>query len=113
MVTTLSRPTPGRGPVVVETLKGGVGVSSITFTFVGTEAGQVLGTVHGLVGGLWNTVESYSPFVHKKKGKTGERKGGGAREIRSLGGASETGRAEGWLWVYTSANSAVFDRSSD
>ena len=51
----------------METLKGGVGVSSITFTFVGAEAGQVPGTGYGLVGGLWNTVESYSPFVNKKK----------------------------------------------
>ena len=38
-------------------MRGGVGVSSITFTFVATEA------VSGVVSGL----ESHSPFVKKRK----------------------------------------------
>ena len=44
-------------------------MSSITFTFVGTEVGHAPGTGYSLVGGLRNTVESYSPFMLKKKGK--------------------------------------------
>ena len=39
-VTTSSRHTTGSGPVVVETVSGGVGKSSVTFTFTGTECGQ-------------------------------------------------------------------------
>ena len=33
MVTTLSRKTPGKGPVVVETVSGGVGVSSLEYCY--------------------------------------------------------------------------------
>ena len=38
-------------------MRGGVGVSSITFTFVATEAGS----------GILNVTESHSPFVRKRK----------------------------------------------
>lgn len=57
VVTTSSRHSPGSGPVLVETVRGGVGVSSITFTFVAMEA------VSGVVGVL----ESHSPFIKKRK----------------------------------------------
>ena len=39
-VTTFARHTTGIGPVVVETVSGGPGKSSVTFTFTGTEHGQ-------------------------------------------------------------------------
>ena len=39
-VTTTARHTTGIGPVVVETVSGGPGKSSVTFTFTGTEHGQ-------------------------------------------------------------------------
>ena len=38
-------------------MRGGVGVSSITFTFVAMEA----------VSGIVNVIESHSPFVRKRK----------------------------------------------
>ena len=39
-VTTSARHTTGSGPVIVETVSGGPGKSSVTFTFTGTEHGQ-------------------------------------------------------------------------
>ena len=39
-VTTGARHTTGSGPVIVETVSGGPGKSSVTFTFTGTEHGQ-------------------------------------------------------------------------
>lgn len=34
IVTSLPRPTPGSGPVIVETISGGVGISSLHYTYV-------------------------------------------------------------------------------
>ncbi len=55
VVTTLPRGSPGGGSVVVETLGGGKGVSSIKFTFVEHQTVRV-----GSVG------EGHSPFVKRK-----------------------------------------------
>lgn len=49
---TGSRPAPGSGPVVVQTLSGGVGVSWINFSFTADEfeAVEKLGKVkHGII----------------------------------------------------------------
>lgn len=39
-VTTSARHTTGSGPVIIETVSGGTGKSSVAFTFTGTEHGQ-------------------------------------------------------------------------
>ena len=67
VVITSPRSTPGSGPVVVETIKGGTGVSSIKFTFVSPDSGKtpVLAGLSGVV----SAVENYSPFVVKRRTK--------------------------------------------
>ena len=57
VVTTLPRSSPSSGPVVVETIQGGVGVSSIMFTFVDPNAQKGPGV---------GISDSHSPFVRKK-----------------------------------------------
>ena len=63
VITTAPRHAPGSGTVLVETVRGGVGVSSITFTYV-TPGLEV-------IKGNMSAIDSHSPFVRKRNKQQG------------------------------------------
>ena len=71
MVVTLPRSSPGSGPVVVETERGGVFESSLTFSYIQSDDSTTSGG--GVGGARLASVSSYilteSPLLSNRKSK--------------------------------------------